>query len=90
MPSLSNYFHNVPEQAMLVGYGKELPAHRMKQTLLPVSDGKLSLWFIEEGRKYDVNFKDVFEFECFLETRPHVAKAVSYRKRLKGICIFMS
>jgi hypothetical protein len=26
--SLFNYFYNVPEQAMLVGHFKELPAHR--------------------------------------------------------------
>jgi hypothetical protein len=79
--TLSNYFHSVPEQGLLVGYGKELPHHRMRQNILPVSGGKLSMWYVENGKEHFLNFRDASHFASFLNRTPTVAKAVSYFKK---------
>jgi hypothetical protein len=80
--TLSNYFKSVPEQGMLVGYGKELPQHRLRQNFLPVSDGRLSMWYVENGQKHSLDFSNVFEFAKFLDNNPNVAKALSYVKKV--------
>jgi len=77
--TLSNYFKSVPERGMLVGYGEVMPVHRRRQTILPCSDGRLSIWFLQYNMEYSYDFSDVYDFANFLKQHPPVAKAVGYK-----------
>jgi hypothetical protein len=81
VPCLKNYFTSVPEQAILVGYGKDLPQHRVRQNVLAVTDAKLSLWYVENGCEHLYQMENAKALAHFLDHHPTVAKAVSYRRR---------
>jgi hypothetical protein len=77
----SNYLRDVPEQALLIGYGKELPQHRLRQNFIPCSDGKLMLWYIESSKEFCYEFKTVRDFAHFLNNHETIAKALSFVKK---------
>lgn len=78
MSSLTNYFTDVPERGLLIGFGTELPQHRARQSFVPCTNGKLGLWYVESGKETHHEFSDFNTFIKYLNEHVNIAKALSY------------
>jgi hypothetical protein len=78
IPHLKNYFIDCPEKGVLVGYGHHIPQHRLRQSFLPVSDCKLLLWYIQDGKEYFYEMPNAKALVHYLNNHPAIAHAVSY------------
>jgi hypothetical protein len=77
--SLTTYFAGVPERGILIGFGIDLPQHRTRQSFLPCTGGKLTLWYLESGQETSLDFINFDTFVKYLNENPNIARALSYK-----------